>query len=245
MAYDSNLDNFYSSLALDDFQFNTDMSLVIDDNSISTFISPSDSDLSTGYLQDALIEGRNQSKRRRLLLHDESVQQQDYWDSTRVPSHNINFLDQITNFNEISDEPLHSSVSSISDGEITLPEIFKASEEARLAPKTFQYSSSDYKDFTSSSDCGHRRRRMKLTTRVVYPFEVVKPGGNEGDMTLNDINERILMPPTRPVRHPVGDFACRPCVSPDGPGLSGKAVVAFTRIHTQGRGTITIVRTRG
>lgn len=85
----------------------------------------------------------------------------------------------------------------------------------------------------------------KVITRVVYPFALVKPGGVEGDITLNDINERILMPPTRPVRHPVGDFACRPCVSPDGPGLSGKAVVALTRIHTQGRGTITIIRTKG
>lgn len=83
-----------------------------------------------------------------------------------------------------------------------------------------------------------------MITRVVYPFALVKPGGFKGDMTLNDINERILMPPTRPVRHPVGDFACRPLVSLDGPGLSGKAVVALTRIQTHGRGTITIIRTK-
>ncbi|XP_038697587.1 uncharacterized protein LOC119995222 isoform X2 [Tripterygium wilfordii] len=89
------------------------------------------------------------------------------------------------------------------------------------------------------------KRKKRMINRVVYPFALVKPGGIEGDMTLNDINERILMPPTRPVRHPVGDFACRPCVSTDGPGLSGKAVVALTRIHTQGRrGTITIIRTK-
>lgn len=81
--------------------------------------------------------------------------------------------------------------------------------------------------------------------RVAYPFAVVKPGGLEGDVTLNDINERILMRPTRPVRHPVGKFACHPFVSGDGPGLSGKAVVALTRIQTQGRGTVTIIRTRG
>ncbi|KAL1568680.1 hypothetical protein AAHA92_00265 [Salvia divinorum] len=85
------------------------------------------------------------------------------------------------------------------------------------------------------------KRKKRVVAKVVYPFALVKPGGFEGDATLNDINERLLMPPTRPVRHPVGDFACRP---PDGLGLSGKAVVAFTRIHTQGRGTITIVRTR-
>jgi len=94
-------------------------------------------------------------------------------------------------------------------------------------------------------DDHENKRRKTVATRVVYPFALVKPGGVEGDMTINDINERILMPPTRPVRHPVGDFACRPCVSADGPGLSGKAVVALTRIHTQGRGTITIIRTKG
>lgn len=89
------------------------------------------------------------------------------------------------------------------------------------------------------------KRKKKMMSKVVYPFALVKPGGKEGDVTLNDINERILMPPTRPVRHPVGDFACRPLISPHGPGLSGKAVVALTRIHTQGRGTITIIRTKG
>ena len=94
-------------------------------------------------------------------------------------------------------------------------------------------------------DDRENKRRKRVATRVVYPFALVKPGGVEGDMTINDINERILMPPTRPVRHPVGDFACRPCVSADGRGLSGKAVVALTRIHTQGRGTITIIRTKG
>lgn len=79
----------------------------------------------------------------------------------------------------------------------------------------------------------------------MYPFGLVKPGGREEDVTLNDINERILMTPSRPVRHPVGDFASRPCVSTQGPGLSGKAVVALTRIQTQGRGTVTIIRTKG
>ena len=90
-----------------------------------------------------------------------------------------------------------------------------------------------------------KKRKEVIMTRVVYPFAVVKPGGKEGDITLNDINERISMTPTRPVRHPVGDFACRPIASPHGHGLSGKAVVALTKIQTQGRGTITIIRTRG
>lgn len=156
----------------------------------------------------------------------------------------------------ISEEP------SILVGDTKTPE-----EETISASESPNSSSSSYKEQVTSKTSGGddedyemmlRRSKKKkkeeeevittTTTRVVYPFAMVKPGGiREGEVTLSDINERILMAPTRPVRHPVGDFACRPaCVSPDGPGLSGKAVVALTTIHTLGRrGTITIIRTKG
>ena len=80
---------------------------------------------------------------------------------------------------------------------------------------------------------------------VLCPFALLKPDGLDGGATLADINARILMRPARPVRHPVGEFACAPRVSADQPGISGKAVSSFTRLHTPGRGTITIIRTRG
>ncbi|CAM0943825.1 unnamed protein product [Alopecurus aequalis] len=80
---------------------------------------------------------------------------------------------------------------------------------------------------------------------VLYPFAVVKPLVLDGS-TLSDVNRRILKRPARPVRHPVGQFACNPVVSSaHGPGLSGKAVVSLTKIRTGGKGTITIIRTRG
>ncbi|XP_047080032.1 uncharacterized protein LOC124690725 [Lolium rigidum] len=80
---------------------------------------------------------------------------------------------------------------------------------------------------------------------VMYPFAVVKPLVLEGS-TLSDVNRRMLKRPARPVRHPVGQFACGPVVSSaHGPGLSGKAVVSLTKIRTGGKGTITIIRTRG
>lgn len=88
-------------------------------------------------------------------------------------------------------------------------------------------------------------RKAKLATPVAYPFAVLKPSGVEGDVTLNDINRRILMPPTRPIQHPVGDYARPPSSASTGAGLSGKAVVALTKIHTEGKGTITIMRTKG
>lgn len=87
--------------------------------------------------------------------------------------------------------------------------------------------------------------KPKLATPVAYPFSVVKPSGVEGNVTLNDINQRILMPPTRPIQHPVGDHAKPPSISSTGSGLSGKAVVALTKIQTEGKGTITIMRTKG
>ncbi|KAH9287815.1 hypothetical protein KI387_031932, partial [Taxus chinensis] len=41
------------------------------------------------------------------------------------------------------------------------------------------------------------RTPTKLVTPVAYPFTLVKPCGVQGDVTLNDINERILMPHSR------------------------------------------------
>ncbi|KAL5230669.1 hypothetical protein ABZP36_029445 [Zizania latifolia] len=85
-------------------------------------------------------------------------------------------------------------------------------------------------------------------TPVVYPFTVVKPGGLDldGGATLADINARILTPPAKPVRHPVGEFACAPrAAAGNRPAPSGKTVAGFTRLHTAGRGTVTIIRTTG
>lgn len=80
---------------------------------------------------------------------------------------------------------------------------------------------------------------------IAYPFELVKRGGVEGETTLKDINERMLMSPTKPIAHPVPDSAISRSISARGFGMSGKAVVALTRIHTQGTGSITIMRTKG
>ncbi|RLN03672.1 uncharacterized protein C2845_PM13G19710 [Panicum miliaceum] len=91
-----------------------------------------------------------------------------------------------------------------------------------------------------------RKAPSSAAGTVAHPFTVVKPGGADGSVTLADINEWILTPPARPVRHPVGEFASAPRVAAGNrPAPSGKAVAGFTRLRTAGRGTITIVRTRG
>ncbi|KAA8529909.1 hypothetical protein F0562_034487 [Nyssa sinensis] len=254
--------------------FNADMSPFME--STPPFISPADSDLSTGYLQDALFEFSERSKRRRLLLFSDDQTEdssypikycimQSYWNSNRTEnsSENFSYLSQITtNINGFSGEPMNGSVSRITE-DLNMFTEMKTPEEAISASETFDSSSSSHRDSVNTKSMSDKealysidpmspsggtheeKRKKRVITRVVYPFALVKPGGVEGDMTLNDINQRILMPPSRPVRHPVGDFACQPLVSPDGPGLSGKAVVALTRIQTQGRGTITIIRTKG
>ncbi|XP_077234600.1 uncharacterized protein LOC143876791 [Tasmannia lanceolata] len=253
----------YSSLDWDLHSFgvlNADMSLVMQ----TTPFSPSE--FSTGYLEDAIFQWNDRCKRRRMLLfgHEHMPSSsdnllQDCWSAyyNEDPSKNFTYLSHRSNVNISSGNPVNSLINSISDGE-TMSTEMKA-QEGESAHEHLSSSSSSYKDsMTQNSDekenmitkdpialesrcCGTKKGRV----RVAYPFAVVKPGGIEGDVTLNDINERILMRPTRPVRHPVGDFACVPCVSVDGPGLSGKSVVALTRIHTQGRGTITIIKTRG
>jgi hypothetical protein len=60
---------------------------------------------------------------------------------------------------------------------------------------------------------------------------------------LSDVNHRILKRPARPVRHPVGAFACGLAIA-HGFGLSDRAVIGLTKIRTGGKGTITIIRTR-
>ncbi|TVU05586.1 hypothetical protein EJB05_48754 [Eragrostis curvula] len=85
-----------------------------------------------------------------------------------------------------------------------------------------------------------------IGSSVARPFTVVKPGGADGEVTLADINKWILAPPARPVRHPVGEFACTPRVSAGNrPAPSGKTVAGFTRVRTAGRGSVTVVRTIG
>ncbi|KAL0792849.1 hypothetical protein Bca101_064226 [Brassica carinata] len=198
------------------------------------------SDVSTGYLEDALIESCERSKRRRLLFEDpskslnDSYSSQKYWglhesysclESQFVTPH-VN-----TDERKIGKRSLGEPISTVYES----PDISVSPDKIYVREK--------YPTEPSSSKCGNKNK--KLCTRVVYPFGLVKPGGREEDITLSDVNKRILMPPARPVRHPVGEFASRPCISTHGPGLSGKTVVALTRIQTQGRGTITIIRTTG
>ncbi|XP_024361704.1 uncharacterized protein [Physcomitrium patens] len=81
-------------------------------------------------------------------------------------------------------------------------------------------------------------------TPVAYPFNLVKPNIAHGDVTLSDINQRIKSTSPNPTRYQTSRGEQK-SLAQSGLGLSGKAVVECTKIHTEGNGTITIMKTRG
>ena len=77
---------------------------------------------------------------------------------------------------------------------------------------------------------------------MAFPFELVKPCSFSGDVTLNDINNKIHAPPPYKIRHKSDEEPN----SLQASAISGKPVVHKTKIHTEGgKGSITITRTRG
>ncbi|KAJ1695145.1 hypothetical protein LUZ63_011843 [Rhynchospora breviuscula] len=86
------------------------------------------------------------------------------------------------------------------------------------------------------------RASSKLSSSVAYPFALVKPAGGHGDLTLNEINQRIHAPPKSKLKHKVEEELGPYTTS----AFSGKPVVGRTKIRTEGgRGSITIMRTMG
>ncbi|KAE8673094.1 hypothetical protein F3Y22_tig00111812pilonHSYRG00176 [Hibiscus syriacus] len=78
----------------------------------------------------------------------------------------------------------------------------------------------------------------KLPSSIAYPFAFIKPCGFLGDVTLNDINQRIQ---TRSKEKESNNAAAFPTSA-----FSGKPVVGKTKIRTEGgEGSITIMRTKG
>ncbi|KAL9228323.1 hypothetical protein vseg_003916 [Gypsophila vaccaria] len=87
----------------------------------------------------------------------------------------------------------------------------------------------------------YMRTPSKVPASVAYPFDFIKPCGVGGDVTLKDINQRILTPPTPPKPKEVEEDIVYPTSA-----FSGKPVVGKTKIPTQGgKGSITIMRTKG
>ncbi|CAI0561083.1 unnamed protein product [Linum tenue] len=98
--------------------------------------------------------------------------------------------------------------------------------------------------FRGKSDSWRRsfiRPPTRLPSSVAYPFAFIKPCAYHGDVTLKDINQRILTPPPSKSKQQEEDPATYPTSA-----FSGKPVVGKTKIRTEGgKGSITIMRTKG
>jgi len=79
----------------------------------------------------------------------------------------------------------------------------------------------------------------KLITKIVYPFAIIKPSYVQGEVTLKDINQKIHNLPPKSEK-PKEDEELYPTSA-----FSGKPVVSKTMIRTGGKGSITIMRTKG
>ncbi|KAL8139124.1 hypothetical protein V2J09_005125 [Rumex salicifolius] len=85
----------------------------------------------------------------------------------------------------------------------------------------------------------YMRTPTKLASSVAYPFTFIKPSGENGDVTLKEINQRIRTPPpSKPKEDDPATYGTS--------AITGKPVVNKTRIRTEGgKGSITIMRTKG
>ncbi|KAJ3700299.1 hypothetical protein LUZ61_004004 [Rhynchospora tenuis] len=217
--------------------------------------SSSSSDASIGFFQDVFTNSSESCKRRKKFAalsepdianyEDLNYLIEDFWDSTSSdPPEILNCVTQETTV--VSEDHLTSvflespsfSPQTARDHNAEL----NSTESDNLSAGTKPSSPSFNQNFLILPQNGNKKKR---SISVVHPFAAVKPAGLEGDLTLDDINEKILMRPARPVRHPVGEFACGPTVTFGGPSLSGKSVVSLMRIQTRGTGSITIIRTKG
>ncbi|WVY89725.1 hypothetical protein V8G54_035239 [Vigna mungo] len=196
------------------------------------------SDTSSGYLQDA-IQDAIWCKDQNLPSCHQKVEQFPIF-STTVP-------------------PLHGSSAVCS---FVFPQLFDANSVAKCMKfgGVWNLESSISRSLSSTTLGDAHEAAIKQDPaqnsytsagqrkKIAYPFKLVKCGGVEGETTLKDINYQILTTPStsKPIPHPVTDSSVTlPCKLVKGSfGLSGKTVTSLTRIHTRGRGSITIIRTK-
>ncbi|KAH7276348.1 hypothetical protein KP509_39G003700 [Ceratopteris richardii] len=140
----------------------------------------------------------------------------------------------------------HSTHSVASDGcnmqrqHLSQSKLIRSSENKKLPQRILLKSahSKESVSLQSSKECS-RQRECPLSV-LAYPFALVKPIGIHGDITLQDINQRINSSPCRTSQA----YSEQPKSISSSP-YSGKSVLALTKIYTEGNGTITIMRTKG
>ncbi|XP_028800533.1 uncharacterized protein LOC114755823 [Neltuma alba] len=207
------------------------------DTSLESWFS---SDRSTGYLEDVIAGWSFWYKQQNLPLYSLSQDQKE--------THCL--ADQIDIFPPCSSTRTQRLVD-VPPADYTIPDNEKFSTGSQSSSPQDTHAASTQEDnpekrkASIQSDENDTSVSKGQKKRIAYPFEMVKRGGANGETVLEDINQQMRMSPAKPIPHPVRDRVRVPCDSDRGFGISGKAVVALTRIHTQGTGSITVVRTEG
>ncbi|ONK77208.1 uncharacterized protein A4U43_C02F4200 [Asparagus officinalis] len=149
--------------------------------------------------------------------------------------------------NCLSDTDTHRSsgeMSSCMNDSFISNDQVEVSESVKIPSGTKSF---NVKEQPNSSICKIYRGRKsvmntptKLTTTVAYPFTLIKPYKDQGDVTLKDINQRIHTPPKSKDKEKEDPSPSYPTSA-----FSGKPVVVKTKIRTEGgKGSITIMRTK-
>ncbi|KAI4307694.1 hypothetical protein L6164_030854 [Bauhinia variegata] len=201
-----------------------DIGVTPPDDSLESWFS---SDPSSGYLEDAIAGWGIWCKHQNSPSYSQDQKNTHYLD------------DQVDLFSSCS-----STTTQLLDG-YCFQDCQKFNISREPSSEKDMYAATLKEDTPQRSWASRVSQEKGQWKKIAYPFELVKPGGVDGETTLKDINHQMLMSPSKPIPHPVGDSATHPCISDRGLGMSGKAVIALTRIQTQGRGSITIVRTKG
>ncbi|KAL1327402.1 hypothetical protein HN51_037457 [Arachis hypogaea] len=195
------------------------------------------SDTSSGYLEDAIAGWGIWCNHNNLPSYSQNQKMMDHYlvdEEDLFPTFCSSTTPQILHGN------FHKESKEFSNR--NLPSSSPASLQNEPAQRSLSPRESDANNASASNSKGHWKK-------IAYPFELVKAGGVEGETTLKDINNQMLMSPSKPIPHPVANLSSThpyACISArSGYGISGKVVTALTRIHTQGRGSITIIRTKG
>ncbi|KAG5027574.1 hypothetical protein JHK82_023428 [Glycine max] len=145
----------------------------------------------------------------------------------------------------VSGTPGSASASNYEDLESAegwLADCFKDAE-MQLCPDDLNFSGADEVQVDVAGGKSFIETPTKLAASVAYPFAFIKPCGAHGDVTLKEINQRILSPPPplKSQQQSMEDPSAYPKSA-----FSGKPVVGKTRIHIEGgKGSITIMRTKG
>nr|AFK38648.1 unknown [Lotus japonicus] len=164
------------------------------------------SDASTGYLEDAIVGWDIWCKQQTLPSYSQDQKKSQYL---------VGHEDPFPTFSSTAAQMLHDHKKFITRN-------LSSSQNQTHAAAAKHGSAQKKCASTESSDENDASVPRGSWKKIAYPFELVKPGGVEGETTLKDINHQMLMNPSKPIPHPVGDLVTHPCISTSGFGISGK-----------------------